>query len=126
MQTMAKKKVKRSEPSGAEPLSFEEALAKLEESVARLEDGKLGLDASLAQYELGIKYLKQCYRQLEKAQRKIELLAGVDATGEVCGEPFDETDVPLEQKLASRSRRRSQPGSESDRGDGMDDAGTLF
>ena len=81
---MAKKKVKRSAQSEAEPLSFEQALARLEQAVGRLEDGQLGLDESLAQYEQGIKYLKQCYRQLESAQRKIELLAGIDQEGRTC------------------------------------------
>ena len=83
--TMAKKKVKRTADPDAEPLSFEQALARLERIVAQLEEGQLGLDDSLAQYEQGIKYLKQCYRQLERAERKIELLAGVDEQGRMYG-----------------------------------------
>lgn len=124
---MAKKKVKRREQDGPEALSFEQALAKLEQTVAQLEDGQLGLDDSLAQYELGIKYLKQCYRQLERAQRKIELLAGIDENGQVRAEPFDESEMSLEQKQASRGRRRSGPRSGGEESEsGMDDGGTLF
>ena len=124
---MAKKKVKRSEQAASEPLSFEQALARLEQTVARLEDGDLGLDQSLAAYEQGVKYLKLCYRQLEKAQRKIELLAGVDEEGQVRGEPFDEADMSLEQKQASRGRRRSKSRASGDAAEhGMDDPGTLF
>jgi exodeoxyribonuclease VII small subunit len=124
---MAKKKVKRAESAGSEPMTFEQALARLEKTLAQLEDGQLGLDQSLAQYEQGIKYLKLCYRQLEKAQRKIELLAGIDEDGNVRAEPFEESDMSLEQKQASRSRRRSgsRPG-EPPSEDTMDEPGTLF
>ncbi len=125
---MAKKKVKRTADPDAEPLSFEQALARLERIVAQLEEGQLGLDDSLAQYEQGIKYLKQCYRQLERAERKIELLAGVDEQGRVRGAPFDEAEMSLEEKQAARSRRRSRaPGAgERDSAAGMDDSATLF
>ena len=86
----------------------------------------MGLDQSLAEYEQGIKYLKQCYRQLEKAQRKIELLSGVDAEGRVSSKPFGEADMSLEQKQASRGRRRSQSHPDDEFERGMDDPGTLF
>lgn len=121
---MAKKKVKRSEQPESESLTFEQALARLDQTVAQLEDGQLGLDESLAQYEQGIKYLKQCYRQLDRAEQKIELLAGVDENGELRGEPFNEAEMSLEQKQAARGRRRSR--SQPDDQSGMDDAGTLF
>ncbi len=123
---MAKKKVKRSDSSPADQPTFEMAMAQLEQTVARLEGGQLGLDESLAQYEKGIKYLKQCYRQLERAQRKIELLAGVDENGEVQSEPFGEADMSLEQKQAARGRRRSRPRRDDDAPAGTDDTGTLF
>ncbi len=128
---MAKKKMKRNElppsqTSESQTSSFEQAMAKLEQTVARLEGGQLGLDESLAQYEHGIKYLKQCYRQLERAQRKIELLAGVDEQGEVRVEPFAEDEMSLEQKQAARGRRRSRPRRDDDGATGTDDPATLF
>ena len=46
-----------------------------------LEEGRLGLAESLGRYEEGIKLLKQCYTQLEQAERRIELLTGFDAGG---------------------------------------------
>ena len=48
---------------------------------------ELGLGESLACYEEGVKLLKLCYNLLEQAERKIELLSGVDAEGNahVCG-----------------------------------------
>ena len=89
---------------------FEQALAELESIVHALEDGRLGLDDSLARYERGIGLLKHCHKLLERAERKIELLCGVDAEGNPVTQPFDEgAESTLEEKSASRSRRRSAP-----------------
>ena len=89
--------------------TFEQSLARLERSVRQLEEGKLGLSESLQCYEDGVQQLKQCYRELEAAERKIELLAGVDAEGKPVTEPFDEREMTLDEKAASRSQRRSRP-----------------
>lgn len=43
------------------PLTFEEALERLETIVQQLEDGELGLDGALAAYEEGVGHLKRCY-----------------------------------------------------------------
>jgi len=96
---------------GDQTPTFEESLEKLERSVRQLEDGKLGLSQSLQCYEEGIKQLKLCYRVLEVTERKIELLAGVDAEGHPLTEPFDEQEMTLDEKAASRSQRRSRPAS---------------
>lgn len=89
---------------------FEQALAELEAIVHALEDGRLGLDDSLARYERGIGLLKHCHQLLERAERRIELLCGVDAEGNPITQPFDETaESTLEEKSAARSRRRSAP-----------------
>jgi exodeoxyribonuclease VII small subunit len=108
--------------------SFEESLAKLEQAVRELEEGQLGLSESLARYEDGVRQLKQCYRALEEAERKIELLTGVDADGRPLTEPFDETEMSLEEKAATRSRRRSRPSeaTSSDDQDDVDTPGSLF
>ena len=63
---MAKKK----EPE-AEQLTFEQSLAELEQIVAKLEGGKLGLGDSLAAYEQGVSRLNGCYRLLQHAERRI-------------------------------------------------------
>jgi exodeoxyribonuclease VII small subunit len=96
---------------GEQTPTFEESLEKLERSVRQLEDGKLGLSQSLQCYEEGVKQLKLCYRVLEVTERKIELLAGVDAEGKPLMEPFDEQEMTLDEKAASRSQRRSRPAS---------------
>jgi exodeoxyribonuclease VII small subunit len=88
--------------------TFEESLEHLEKIVAELESGKLGLSDALSRYEDGVKHLKGCQRLLELAERKIELLSGVDAEGNAITTPFDEGDVEsLEGKAASRGTRRT-------------------
>src|SRR6476661_2857171 len=88
--------------------SFEESLEELEKIVAELESGKLGLSDALARYEEGVKHLKGCQRLLQMAERKIELLSGVDADGNPITEPFEEGEVEsLEGKAAARGQRRT-------------------
>jgi exodeoxyribonuclease VII small subunit len=86
---------------------FEDALGKLQESVARLEAGELDLSDALACYEQGIGQLKVCYELLEDAERRIELLCGVDAEGNPTTTPYADDVMSLEQKLDSRSQRRT-------------------
>ena len=55
-------------------MSLEEAMARLEEVVAQLENDKLPLDKSLKLYEEGVKLASQCANELEAAKRKIQIL----------------------------------------------------
>ncbi|MBI2827091.1 MAG: exodeoxyribonuclease VII small subunit [Planctomycetia bacterium] len=88
--------------------SFEQALAELETIVHDLEDGKLGLAEALARYERGVNLLKQCYGLLEGAERRIEILCGVDADGNPISEPFEAAgELALEEKAQARSKRRT-------------------
>ena len=89
------------------PPSFEQALVQLEQIVRQLEDGEVGLAESLAHYEQGVKLLKQCYGLLQHAERRIELVSGVDAEGNPVTQPFDdESTLALEEKAQPRNRRR--------------------
>ncbi len=96
-------------PERAKPPSFEEALAGLEGIVRQLEEGELGLDQALARYEEGVKLLRRCHQLLEQAERRIELLSGVDAEGNPISTPFEDPSLPLDEKAKQRSRRRSSP-----------------
>ncbi|NIP87144.1 MAG: exodeoxyribonuclease VII small subunit [Planctomycetales bacterium] len=90
------------------PASFEQALAEVEKIVHDLEAGKIGLAEALGRYEQGVQLLKDCYQLLEKAERRIELLSGVDAEGNPVVEPFgEEGESSLEAKSRARARRRS-------------------
>ncbi len=55
-------------------LSFEEALARLESVVARLEDGELDLEHSLASFEEGVRLVKLCSGRLQAAQLRVRQL----------------------------------------------------
>ncbi len=55
-------------------LSFEDALARLEQVVDRLDQGDLELEASLAAFEEGVRLSGRCAAQLEAAERRIEVL----------------------------------------------------
>jgi len=125
---LAKKKAS-SKSTEAEQPTFEQSLEKLEQVVQQLEEGQLGLSESLQQYEEGVKHLRQCYGALEVAERKIEVLAGVDADGNPITEPFDDAELSLDEKAASRTQRRSRPIQESANplieGD-IDEQGELF
>ena len=105
---MAKKKTTQTK-SNEEP-TFEQSLERLEAIVAELEGGQLGLSESIAQYEAGVKCLKQCYQELSNAERKIEMLAGFDTDGNPIKEPFDEQTMSLEEKRQSRGKRRTHSG----------------
>ena len=60
------------DPAG-EP-SFEQALAKLESIVDRLEQGDLELEVALADFEQGVKLTRRCAGELASAERRIEVL----------------------------------------------------
>lgn len=92
----------------AEQKTFEQGLADLEVIVHRLEDGELPLAQSLADYASGVTLLKHCFQLLESAERKIELLRGLDSAGEPQTAPFDDTNLSLEEKSQARSQRRSR------------------
>ena len=62
--------------SPPETLNFEQALAELEALVARMEDGKLPLEESLAAYQRGAELVKFCEARLTDAQARIAILEG--------------------------------------------------
>ncbi len=57
-----------------EDLTFEQAFKELEETVAKLEDGDLPLEASLALFERGQQLSAYCSRLLEQAELKVTQL----------------------------------------------------
>ena len=67
--------------------SFEEALERLEEIVARLESGTIGLEESLDLFEEGVALARHCQEKLQKAQGRLEILTQ-DEKGEPKTVPF--------------------------------------
>ncbi|MFH1708147.1 MAG: exodeoxyribonuclease VII small subunit [Planctomycetota bacterium] len=57
-------------------LSYEDALAKIQEIAARLESGDMPLEESIKSYEQALKLIKTCYEALNKAEKKLQELSG--------------------------------------------------
>ena len=55
-------------------VKFEDALSSLESIVEKLERGELSLEESLAAFEEGIRLSRMCSKQLDEAEKKIEIL----------------------------------------------------
>jgi exodeoxyribonuclease VII small subunit len=123
----------------ADPVSFEQALTVLEQIVRDLEEGRLGLTESLARYEEGVKLLRQCHGLLEQAERRIELLTGLDAAGNPVTEPFDDeaSFAPASEQSPRPRRRKASKKTFDEQSDqpeptgddtrsAMDEPGSLF
>lgn len=65
-------------------LSFEQALAELEDIVRKLEQGDVPLEDSIGLYERGEKLKQHCERRLRQAEAKVEKIR-LSASGEAEG-----------------------------------------
>ena len=57
-------------------LNFEDSLAKLEGIVDALENNDVSLEESVKKFEEGIKLVKDCQKQLQEAELKVNKLMG--------------------------------------------------
>ncbi len=73
-------------------LSFEDALAQLEDIVGQLETGQAKLDEAIAAYERGALLKRHCEDKLKQAQARIDRIVEA-ADGAIGTEPL-ETDGP--------------------------------
>ena len=69
-------------------LTFEKALAELEQIVGKLEKGGISLNESLALFEKGVKMSRFLRSELDKAERKVEILLK-DEKGNLKTEDFE-------------------------------------
>jgi len=68
-------------PADINSLSFEEALAELQELVKRLEKGESRLEESIRAYERGAQLKRHCESKLREAQLKVEkIVLGSDGS----------------------------------------------
>ena len=74
------------------PKTFEEALAELEQIVADIESGQVGLEESLLRYERGTFLIQHCRGVLNSAEKQIELLSKT-ADGGLAAAPMETADV---------------------------------
>jgi exodeoxyribonuclease VII small subunit len=70
---------------------FEKSLVRLEEVVKRLESADLSLDEAMKLFEEGVKLSRECHKQLEEAEGRVEVLLK-KADGKIAAEPFEPED----------------------------------
>jgi exodeoxyribonuclease VII small subunit len=85
--------------------SFEKALEELENIVLKLEEGGLKLNESLVLFEKGVKLARFLREELDKAERKIEILLK-DEKGGIKAERFE---TPPEKDGSSDKENDSGP-----------------
>jgi exodeoxyribonuclease VII small subunit len=73
------------------PKNFEDALQELEQILAEIEGGEVGLEESLVKYERGTFLIQHCRGVLNGAEKQIEVLSK-SADGSLQAEPMDEGD----------------------------------
>lgn len=59
-------------------MTFEAAMKRLADIVEELEGGELGLEESLVLFEEGVGLSRLAQERLESAQKRVEVLVGVD------------------------------------------------
>lgn len=108
-------------------LSFEQALGQLDQIVHKLEDGELDLSVALQQYEQGVKHLRHCFNLLGQAERKIELLTGLDAQGNPITEPFGDDPTALQEQAGKRRQTGGRrPAANRPPAGDVDDSDAVF
>lgn len=70
-------------------MSFEQALAELEQVVAKLERGDVPLDDSIALYERGALLRTHCQAKLAQAEEKVSKITLGDGGQPTGTQPFD-------------------------------------
>ncbi|MBO6782059.1 MAG: exodeoxyribonuclease VII small subunit [Alphaproteobacteria bacterium] len=75
-------------PSDIAALSFEDALAQLEDIVRSLEGGDSALDDAIAAYERGAALKRHCESKLRQAQARVEKIS-LGADGQPEASPAD-------------------------------------
>ncbi len=92
---------------------FEKALADLEEVVAKLEKGGTPLNESLALFEKGVKLARFLRGELDKAERKVEILLK-DEKGSVHAEDFELGEEGEDAKPKARTKVKARAKAEAE------------
>ena len=62
------------------PLTFEQALTRLEQITSAIEQGQITLEETIARHEEGMKLLEFCKKTLDEAEQRITRLSPPSAT----------------------------------------------
>jgi len=75
-------------PDPTKKPDFERSLARLEEVVRKLESPQLSLDEAMKLFEEGVNLSRECQKQLEEAEGRVEILLK-KADGKLTAEVFE-------------------------------------
>ena len=110
--------------------TFEQALDRLEQIVASLEDGSFGLEESMKQFEEGMGLLRQCHTKLAHAEQRIEMLTRADSDDQTIETVPFETAATIDHSRAGKNSTDvgdvETTDSASDSSGGKDESGSLF
>ncbi len=105
----------KSNPKSDEP-SFEDAMQRLDEIVAGMEDSQLSLEEMISSYEEGVTLLKLCRQRIDGARRRVEVISTDLEGGKASLAPFvaasDEGDEDGGDAPKSAPRRRKPNAAE--------------
>ena len=73
-------------PPDIAAMTFEDALAELEQIVRRLEGGQVKLDEAIISYERGAQLKRHCERKLNEAQQRVDRIV-IGPEGAIGAEP---------------------------------------
>jgi exodeoxyribonuclease VII small subunit len=73
-------------PADIAAMSFEDALAELEQIVRRLEGGQVKLDEAILSYERGALLKRHCEKKLNEAQQRVDRIV-IGGEGVITTEP---------------------------------------
>jgi exodeoxyribonuclease VII small subunit len=76
-------------PEDPQSASFEQSIRRIGQIVDQLERGDLPLEESLRLFEEGVRLARHSQQRLDRAERRIEELLGVDGDGQVVTRPFE-------------------------------------
>lgn len=96
-------------------MPFEKALARLEEVVAKMEQGELPLEEMLTCYEEGNRLSRHCEEKLQRFEKKIELLTKENSAGGewTSFDPEDGRRMPSRPDTDSSGETNSEEGKAS-------------
>lgn len=96
-------------------LTFEQAMARLDEIVSGLETDRQPLAEMVANYEEGITLLKNCRQQIESVRQRVELINTQSDTSQATLSPFaGDTASTRAEEPAAKPRRRKADSDDED------------
>ena len=70
-------------------MEFEKKIKELENIVEKLSSGELSLEDSLKFFEKGIRLSRECSKQLNKSEEKVQQLIDINSEGKAVTEDFE-------------------------------------